>query len=292
MKVGFIGVGLMGSGMARRLLAAGHELTVYNRTAQRAQPLVEAGARLVETPAALSALDIVVSMVADDAAIEAVALGAQGLAAHLRPGALHVSMSSISVAASERLAEAHAAAGQNYLAAPVFGRPDAAAAGKLWIAAAGPADQIARAQPLFDAMGQKTFVLGERPAAANLAKLSGNFLIAAAMESIGEALALLEKGQVDRTLFLELITSSIFGCIVYKNYGTSINERRFSPAGFAAPLGQKDIRLTLAAADTLGVAMPVASVLRDRFHTLLAGGGRDLDWSAIGGLARRDAGLG
>jgi 3-hydroxyisobutyrate dehydrogenase-like beta-hydroxyacid dehydrogenase len=184
----------------------------------------------------------------------------------------------------------HAAVGQRYIAAPVFGRPTAAAASELFVVAAGAPDAVRAATPLFESIGQRTFIVSEVPKAANLVKLSGNFLIAAVIESLGEAMALVAKGGIDRKQYLELLTSTIFGAPVYKTYGALIAEEKFEPAGFAAPLGQKDIRLTLAAGEELRVPLPLASLLRDRFLTLLAHGGERLDWSAIGRLPAKDAG--
>lgn len=289
MKVGFIGLGRMGAGMAASLLRAGHEVTVYNRTPSKARPLGERGARVAGSVAEAAANPVVFTMLSDDAALEAVVFGDGGLLRHLAPGALHVSSSTIGVALSERLARAHADAGRRYVAAPVFGRPEAAAAAKLFVVAAGPADAIAEARPLFDAIGQKTFVVSDRPENANLVKLSGNFLLAAVVESLGEALALVGKAGLDRAEYLEVLTSTLFDVPVYRNYGRLIAERAFEPAGFAAPLGQKDIRLALEAAEKLRVPMPLASLLRDRFLTLLARGGEGLDWSAVGDLPRQDA---
>ena len=185
---------------------------------------------------------------------------------------------------------AHTKAGQRFVAAPVFGRPDIAAAGQLFVVAAGAPDAVKSAAPLFDAIGKRTFVISETPKAANLVKLSGNFLIASVIESLGEAMALVAKGGVDRRQYLDILTSTLFGAPVYKTYGGLIADGKFEPAGFAAPLGQKDIRLTLAAAEDLRVPMPIASLLRDRFLTLMAHGGDKLDWSAIGQLAAKDAG--
>jgi 3-hydroxyisobutyrate dehydrogenase-like beta-hydroxyacid dehydrogenase len=229
-------------------------------------------------------------MPADDAALEGIVFGDEGVIASLGRGAIHISMSTISVALSERLAAAHAEAGQRFVAAPVFGRPEAAAAAKLFIVAAGAPDAVEACVPLFEAIGQKTFVIGDEPRAANLVKLSGNFLIASTIEALGEAMALVAKAGVDRRRYLDVLTSTLFTAPVYKTYGALIAEGKFEPAGFAAPLGQKDIRLTLAAAEALCVPMPLGSLLRDRFLTLLAHGGDTLDWSAIAKLAARDAG--
>jgi 3-hydroxyisobutyrate dehydrogenase-like beta-hydroxyacid dehydrogenase len=291
MKIGFIGLGQMGAGMATNLLKAGHEVAVYNRTASKSEALVRLGARAQGSVEAVCDADAVITMLADDAALEDIVFGKAGVLASLRKGSAHISSSTISVALSKRLAAAHAAAGQHYLAAPVFGRPDAAANGKLFVVVGGPAEVVDTYMPLFKDLGQKTFVMSTRPQDANLVKLSGNFLIAAVIESLGEALALIGKGGLDQRQYLDLLTSTLFDAPVYKTYGRLIVERRFEPAGFAAPLGQKDIRLTLAAAETLNVPLPLASLLRDRFLTLLAHGGETLDWSAIGQLAAQDSGL-
>ncbi len=207
-------------------------------------------------------------------------------------GAIHVSSSTISAALSAALESAHEKAGQRFVAAPVFGRPEVAAAGKLIVVAGGAPDAVAAAQPIFDAIGQRTFVVSETPKAANLVKLCGNFLIASVFESLGEAFALVGKGGADLRQFHQILTSTLFDAPVYRTYGPILIDRAFEPAGFAAPLGYKDIRLTLAAADELRVPMPLASLLRDRFLTLLAHGGDKLDWSAIGELAAKDAGSG
>jgi 3-hydroxyisobutyrate dehydrogenase-like beta-hydroxyacid dehydrogenase len=224
------------------------------------------------------------------AAIDPVVLGNEGIIASLPAGAIHISSSTISVALSEALASAHAKAGQRFVAAPVFGRPDLATAGQLFVVAAGEHDAVEAAAPLLDAIGQKTFIVSETPKAANLVKLSGNFLIAVVIESLGEAMALVGKGGIDKRQYLDVLTSTLFGAPVYKTYGRLIADGIFEPAGFAAPLGQKDIRLTLAAAEDLRVPLPLANILRDRFLTLLAHGGERLDWSAIGQLAAKDAG--
>ena len=275
--------------MAANLLAGGHEVTVYNRTPTKARALVERGAHAVARVADACRGDAVVTMLADDAALESVVFGGDGVVANLGAGAIHVSMSTISVAMSKRLAATHADARQRFVAAPVFGRPEAAAAAKLFILAAGAPDAVDACSPLLEAMGQKTFRFGDEPSAANLVKLTGNFLIASAIEALGEAMALVGKAGVDRGQYLDLLTSTLFTAPVYKTYGGMIAEQKFEPAGFAAALGGKDIRLTLAAAETLRVPMPLASLLRDRFLTLFAHGGEALDWSAIAQLAAIDA---
>ena len=291
MNVGFIGLGRMGVGMAANLLKAGHRLTVYNRARAKAEPLIAQGAGLAASVSDACQGDAVVTMLADDAAVEQIAFGDGGIIDRLPPRAVHVSCSTISVALSKRLSEAHAKAGQRFVAAPVFGRPEAAAARRLFVVAAGEPGAIEAVSALLEAFGQKTFVMSDTPQAANLVKLSGNFLIASVIESLGEAIALVEKGGIDPRRYLELLTSSLFDTPIYKNYGGLIVGGSFEPAGFAAPLGYKDIRLALAAAEDLRVPMPVGSLLRDRLLTLLAQGGEHLDWSAIGRLPAADAGL-
>src|SRR5438445_6423109 len=226
MKVGFIGLGHMGIGMAANLLRAGHEVTVYNRTPGKAQGLVAQGARAAAGLADACRGDAVVTMLADEGAVEGAVFGEQGGIGSLGKGAIHVSMSTISVALSERLSAAHANAGQRFVAAPVFGRPEMAAAAKLFIVAAGAPDAIDACLPLFEAMGQKTLPIGDQPKAANLVKLSGNFLSASVIEALGEALALVGKAGVDRRRYLDLLTSTLFTAPVYRTYGERRGEVR------------------------------------------------------------------
>jgi 3-hydroxyisobutyrate dehydrogenase-like beta-hydroxyacid dehydrogenase len=289
MKVGFIGLGHMGAGMAANLLRTGHDVTVYNRTRTKIEALVAQGAKAAASVSDACSGDAVITMLANDDAVESVVFSDRGIIGSLPATAIHVSSSTISVALSERLEAAHAKAGQRFVAAPVFGRPDVAAAGQLFVVAAGAPDAIKAAAALFDSIGKGTFVVSETPKAANLVKLSGNFLLASVIESLGEAMALLGKAGIDRRQYLDILTSTLFNVPVYKTYGGLIADGQFEPAGFAAPLGYKDIRLTLAAAEDLRVPLPLASLLRDRFLTLLAHGGDKLDWSAIGRLAAKDA---
>ncbi|MGA9678527.1 MAG: NAD(P)-dependent oxidoreductase [Mycobacterium sp.] len=293
MEIGFVGLGNMGHGMAANLLKAGHHVTVYNRSPAKAQDLAQQGATIARTVAEACGGAVVFTMLADDHAVENVTFGDDGIPgilASLEPGATHVSSSTISVAMSERLAAAHADAGQHYVAAPVFGRPEAAAAAKLFVITAGDPQVLQPLVPLFDAIGQRTFVVSEQPHAANLVKLSGNFLIASAIESVGEAVALVAKAGVDRQQYVDILTSTLFAAPAYQTYGGLIARQEFEPAGFAATLGLKDIRLVLAAAEVLQVPLPLASLLRDRLLTLVATGGGQLDWSAVSSLADRDAG--
>ena len=280
----------MGSGMAANLIKAGHEVTAYNRSQDKVAALASQGARPARSVAEACGGDVVISMLANDEAVEAVTFGDDGIVASLRPGATHVSSSTVSVALSERLTAAHAEAGQKFVAAPVFGRPEAAAAAKLFVVTAGEHTAVQAVSPVFDAIGQRTFFVSEEPKAASLVKLSGNFLIASVIESLGEAIALVAKAGVDKQEYIDILTSTLFGAPVYKTYGGLIAREEFEPAGFAAALGLKDIRLVLAAAEALQVPLPIASLLRDRFLALLAHGGGSLDWSAVGSLAAWEAG--
>ena len=291
MRVGFIGLGNMGAGMAANLLRAGHELAVFNRTAGKCRALVDLGARAAATVSECCSGEVVISMLADDSALRRLALGDGGIVEELRGGATHVSMSTVSVELTRDLTQAHEQAGQKFVAAPVFGRPEMAAAAKLFIVVAGAPAAVESCQPLFDAMGQRTFPFGEVPAAASLVKLAGNFMIAATIETLGEALTLVGKGGIEPGSFVELLTATLFPAPAYRTYGALIAESKFQPAGFAAPLGHKDVRLLLAASESLRVPMPIGNLLNDRFLRLLAQGGENLDWSAISHLAAADAGL-
>jgi 3-hydroxyisobutyrate dehydrogenase-like beta-hydroxyacid dehydrogenase len=290
MKLGFIGLGRMGSAMAANLVRAGHEVTVFNRTPGKSSSLVALGAQEAATLAGACRGEAVITMLADDEAASNITVGSGGVVENLSKGAIHLSMSTISVAMSDRLAQAHAQSGQRYVAAPVFGRPDMAAAAKLFIVAAGDPAAVDACRSVFDVLGQKTSTIGGVPSAANLVKLTANFLQAAVIESLGEAIALIGKAGIDRRAYVDLLTSTIFTAPAYKIFGPLIADGTFGTAAFAAPLGYKDIRLALAEAETLRVPMPLASLLHDRFLRLFAQGGDNLDWSAIGGLASQDAG--
>jgi len=291
MPIGFIGLGRMGQAMARNLLKNGFQLVVFNRTRSRAEELENEGVEIAESPAGACRGDIVITMLADDAAVEEVVLGSAGIIRALKEGAIHVSMSTISVALSEELTEVHRTAGHHFVAAPVFGRPEAAAAAKLYIVAAGAAEPLDRCKPLFDALGQKTFVVGDIPPTANLVKLGGNFLVASVIESLGEAIALMRKYGVGPQRFVEILTHSLFAAPVYETYGELIVAERYQPAGFKMPYGLKDIRAVLAAAEAEQVPMPVASLVRDHFIEGIARGKADFDWSGLARVAAEDAGL-
>lgn len=290
MKVGFIGLGAMGSAMASNLLAAGHAVTVWNRSAAATEPLASLGARVASTPERAVLGEAVCSMLANDQAVRAVFLDG-GLLDAMDPGTVHVNHATISVALAQELAEAHAARGIDYVAAPVFGRPDAAAAARLQIVAAGKPAAVDKVRPLLEAMGAKIWPMGEAPERANVVKIAGNFMLAAAIESMAEASALTRAHGVGAAEFLELMTSTLFAAPAYQGYGKLIAEQRYSPAGFAMPLGLKDVGLALSAGEARRVPLPFAGVLRDNFLDALAHGGEELDWSALALVAARRAGL-
>jgi 3-hydroxyisobutyrate dehydrogenase-like beta-hydroxyacid dehydrogenase len=291
MDVGFIGLGHMGTPMAMNLLKAGHRLIVYNRTRSKADALAAKGTRIADRVADACHGDALITMLSDDAAVENVVFGGDGVLAVLARNAVHISMSTISVALSERLAAAHAKAGQGYVAAPVFGRPEAAAAAKLFIVAAGADATIARCGPLFDATGQKTIVISGNASDANVIKLTGNFLIASVLESLGEAFVLVRKCGIDPHRFLDSLTGTLFSAPIYQTYGSIIAEEKIPNGGFKMSLALKDMRLTLAAADAKTVPMPIASLLRDHLLEGVAQGEGDSDWSGLARLAARSAGL-
>ncbi len=290
MKVGFIGLGAMGSAMASNLVAAGHAVTVWNRSEAAAEPLLALGAKLARTPDRAVLGDAVCSMLANDQAVRAVFLDS-GLLDAMDPGTVHVNHATISVALAQELTEAHASRGIDYVAAPVFGRPDAAAAAKLNIVAAGKQVAIDKVRPLLDAMGTKVWSMGEEPVRANVVKIAGNFMLASAIETMAEASTLAHAYGVGTADFLEVMTSTLFAAPAYQGYGKLIAERRFSPAGFAMPLGLKDVGLALSAGEGRRVPLPFAGVLRDGFLDALAHGGAELDWSALALVAARRAGL-
>jgi 3-hydroxyisobutyrate dehydrogenase-like beta-hydroxyacid dehydrogenase len=292
MKIGFLGLGQMGSAIASNLVRARHDVTVWNRSAEKARPLVAAGAMLAASPRDVAASsDVVLSMLADDAALNSILSGNDGVLAGLRPGALHISMSTISVATSENATARHTEHQQQFLAAPVFGRPDAATAAKLFVVAAGAPKDFEIAKPLFEAISQRAYYIGEKPSAANLVKLCGNFMILAAIEAMAEAMALGQKGGVPKAKLLEVLTGTLFDAPVFRTYGAILAEEKFRPAGFAAPLGLKDMRLASQAAEAERVPMPLLSLLRDHLLQTIATEGEDIDWSGIGRTIARNAGL-
>lgn len=281
-SIAFIGLGAMGAPMAENLVAAGFEVTVYNRSKAKASGLAAKGAAVATSPAqAVQSGAIVVTMLANDAALEAVTLGEGGFAETLGQGGLHISMSTVSPETSRRLAAEHAKRGSLFLAAPVFGRPEAAAVKKLWICQAGPAEAKSRAKPVLDAIGQGIHDFGDDPGAANVVKLSGNFLILSAVEAMAEAFAMAEKNGIDRKALAGFFGQTIFGCPIYQNYGRIIADRAFEPAGFKLELGMKDVRLVRDVAETAEQPMPLADLLHARLLSALAKGRGSLDWTAI-----------
>jgi 3-hydroxyisobutyrate dehydrogenase-like beta-hydroxyacid dehydrogenase len=291
MKIAFIGLGRMGAGMARNLLRAGHTVAVYNRSREKAEAFGADGARVASSPAdACCDAEVVMTMVADDRALEQVVFGSDGLASALKNNCIHVSHSTISTALARKLTAEHAQRKQGYLSVPVFGRPEAAETKNLLVVAAGPSELVERCRPLFDAIGRQTFVVGTEPWQANVAKVCGNFIIASVIEALGEAYATLWKAGVAPQAFLEIM-NALFGSQVMANYGRIIAQEQFEPAGFALQLGLKDVRLVLAAAEECAAPMPLASLIHDHLLSALAQGQGDMDWSSMTQVIARNAGL-
>jgi 3-hydroxyisobutyrate dehydrogenase-like beta-hydroxyacid dehydrogenase len=295
-SIGFIGLGHMGSAMAANLAKGGLAVLGLVRKANRNTELEALGVRPTTDMADLFGCDIVITMVSDDAAAHEIVFGGgssagQGLAAGLKPGALHISMSTISPGMSSTLAAEHVGHHQHYVAAPVFGNPDAAKARELYVIAAGKPGEIERAKPIFDLLGQRTFVVGPDPASANLVKLAGNAMTATSLEVLAEILALVRKRGVEPEKFIDIMTSTMFGSRVHKIYGAKMVHHNFTP-GFSFPLALKDVRLALAEADAASVPMPSVDVVHDRLVSGVARGHGDLDWSALALIAAEEAGLG
>jgi 3-hydroxyisobutyrate dehydrogenase-like beta-hydroxyacid dehydrogenase len=289
MKVGFIGLGAMGAGIAANILRSGHEVVAWNRSPAAAQGLAALGAKAAASPEDALQADCLFSMLANDAAVREVGLGGP-LLDHAPKGLVHVNMATVSLACARELTEAHAARGIGYVASPVFGRPDAAAAGKLTVVAAGAPEAIAKVEPILQKIGAKYAVVGREPAHANLFKITGNFMIASAIEAMGEAAALLAKGGVDPKVFFDVMTTANFSAPIYQIYGKIIGDKAFDKAGFKLSLGYKDAGLTLAAAKELGAPLPLASMVHDHFLEAMAAGWGDKDWAALALLAAQKAG--
>jgi 3-hydroxyisobutyrate dehydrogenase-like beta-hydroxyacid dehydrogenase len=282
MHVGWIGLGNMGLVMAARVLEAGHGLTAYNRSADKAAALVERGARLAKSPAEAATCELVVTMLADDAALREV-LGPGGALAAMTPSTVHISMSTISHALAQELTASHAARGISFVGAPVFGRPDAAAAGKLFILGAGDRAALARCQPLFEVLSQKVLPLGPDPAAAHLTKVLGNFMLISSVELLAEALNVAHAAGMDPQALLGALTGSVFSAPFYANYGRLIVGQQFDgPAAFALPLARKDIELARSAAAGVSRTLPSAEPVRAKVAQMIAAGGEQLDLPAIG----------
>lgn len=289
--VALLGLGAMGSALAGTLLRDGIALTVWNRSPEACAEHVSAGAREAESPAAAVAdADVVITMLAHDEALDSVMGGRNGALDAMNDGALHISMSTISAASAECWEVRHRDAGQQFIAAPVFGRPPAAASGSLFIVAAGPSAALARAESLFCVLGQRCFIVGDRPAQACAMKLAGNFMIMAATEAMGEAMAVAESAGIDAGTVQEVLTGSIFDTPIYRAYGDMIVKQQFSPAGFTAQLGLKDMRLFNVLAEAGGVPAPFLDIVQSRLCTVVERHGDEADWAAVGNIAREDRG--
>ena len=293
MKVGFIGLGRMGTAMANRILAAGHDLAVYNRTPAKADGLVAGGATRAGSVAEVARHgDVVITMLENDGALTSVAHGKAGLIATMPEGAIHIAMGTHSVSLVKALTAAHAEAGHVLLGAPVMGRPPVAEAGQLGILAAGPADAVATCAPLFEAMGRRTFDIGAEPVAAAAAKIAVNMMLACAIEAMGEGFALAEKSGVPGATFFDILTDGLFAAPAYKTYGKIIADKAWlGEAGFTATTGLKDINLALAAGEAAGVPTPSVGVSRDRLLAAIAKGLGDRDWTVMALEQARASGI-
>ena len=290
--IGFIGLGNMGQPIAGNLLRAGYKLRVYNRTPGKDGPLVNSGAvSVAHSNETAEQGGIVLTMLTDDAALEHVCTQSASFVERLGPGGIHISLSTVSPAISRRMAEHHAKSGVAFVSAPVFGRPDAAAAARLWVCVSGPAKAKSRVAPILKAIGQGIFDFGENPGAANVVKLCGNFLIASAIEGLAEGFVFAEKNGVPASQLAEMLGQTFFACTAYRNYSKIIVEKLYEPPGFPLILGLKDMNLVLDAATSASVPMPLASLLRDRWLSSLAKGRGNLDWSGIALAAADDAAL-
>lgn len=292
MKIGFVGLGRMGRAIAGRIVGAGHDLVVYNRTAGKSADLERAGAKPAGSiKAACAGREVVVTMLADDAALDEVALAKGGLRDSLPPGAIHMAMGTHGVGAIRSLAAAHAEAKQAFVAAPVLGRPDVAAAGQLGIVAAGPAEAVRRCDPLFQVIGRHTFEAGTDPAGATAIKLANNFMIGCALESMGEAFSLVRKFGVAPAVLHDVLTNGSFSAPIFRIYGQIMVDEAYDQVGFTAQLALKDANLVLAAADAARVPMPSASVVRDRLLGAIAHGDGERDWAVMAREQARASGL-
>lgn len=297
LKIGCIGLGRMGRAMAGNLAADGCRVTAYHRHPELNSELQGLGLQPTQELKDVFNCDFVISMVSDDTAASEIVFGIEpllkplGLASGLKEGAIHISMSTISPTVSAQIAREHAKHNQGYVAAPVFGNPDAAKARQLFVVAGGPSDQVERCLPIFDILGQRTFIVGADPSGANLVKLAGNVMSATALEVLGEVLALLRKRGLAPARFIEIITSAMFDSRLHKIYGARIAAEDYPASGFLLPLALKDVRLALAEADAADVPMPSVSVVRDRLITGIARGYGTRDWATLGLLASEDAGL-
>ena len=285
MNIGIIGLGKMGCAIARNLLAAGHQVGVWNRTVERSEALRTEGALIAETPAQACRGEITITCLSDDAAVEEVVCGERGIAAELPAGGIHVSMSTISPTLAQRLAQLHQKADQRFIAAPVFGRPESAAAARLLIVAAGDAAAIARCQPVFDVIGQRTINAGADPSAALWVKLAGNFLLVSAVESLSEVIALLQRSGTDAQACLDLLTSTLFAAPSYQNYARLILQQQHE-AGFRLGLALKDVALVRDAASSLNMTLPTAELLHDQLQNATSHGWREQDLSVLARLPR------
>jgi 3-hydroxyisobutyrate dehydrogenase-like beta-hydroxyacid dehydrogenase len=292
MKVGFIGTGRMGQAMVRRMLEAKHEVGVYNRTAEKAKPLADAGARVVGSIADAARYDdAVYTMLADDAALEDVVFQSGGLLASLPKGGIHICAGTHGIPVIRKIKAAHAEKGQHLVAAPMMGRPELVSSGTAGVFASGPTDAVAKCKPLFDAIARRVFEGGTDPEAATAMKIANNFVLGCAIEAMGEGFALTRKYGVDMPVFYDVMTDGLFNCSAYKVYGKIMVDESYSKVGQMAVLGLKDANLALEAGGLKGVPLPSGNVWRDRLVGAVAHGDGDKDWAVMALEQARASGL-
>jgi 3-hydroxyisobutyrate dehydrogenase-like beta-hydroxyacid dehydrogenase len=292
LRVGFVGLGRIGQGIAGRVLEGGHDLVVFNRTPEKCAALSEQGARVAPSvAAACEGREVVITMVADDEALLEVALGAGGIRDSLPQGSIHMVMGTHGVAAVQSLVSPHADAGQTLVAAPVLGRPDLAASGQLGIVAAGPDEAVRRCEPLLRVIGRQTFAAGDRPEQATVIKLANNFVLGCAIEVMGEGFSLIRKYGVAPQVLYDVMTEGLFSAPAYKVYGQIIVDEAYDHVGFTALLGLKDANLILAAADQVRLPLPGADTYRDRLLGAIAHGDGEKDWAVMAREQARAGGM-
>lgn len=293
MEVGVIGLGSMGFAMASHILAAGHDVTVYNRTEEKAHPLMEEGATFSHDPSGAAQGDVVITMLSDDHAVESVVFGSDdsGLILHQSPNCIHVSMSTIGVHLVKRMESEYLAAGKPFISAPVMGRPDVAERGELVVMASGDKAMIEKCLPVFDAIGRVTHLVGDSPVQAAAIKLAANFMLSSMIETLGEAFALVRKNGADHHKFLEIMAKDFFKSPIYEKYGAIIANERFDGGAFTVKLQEKDTRLAVAAAIEAQVPMPILFAIENAFLSAIGQGKGDMDPCAIAQLAAENAGL-
>ena len=292
MKIGFIGLGRMGQGMANRILEAGHELTVFDKIESSLTKIGKSGAKIAKSLEELTQdREVVISMLPHDKALEELVLNQNGLNNLLKEGSIHMPMGTHGVEIIQRINNAHNKSKQILVAGHVLGRPDMAATGQLTLVPAGPNSAIKKLKPIFDILGKKIFVAGDKPEAATAVKIANNFVLGSAIEVIGESMSLVRKYGVDPNLFHEVLTEGLFGCPAYEVYGKIIVEEDYDNVGASVQIGIKDANLALQAAESVGVPLPSCNVMRDRLLESVSNGDGEKDWAVMARAQAKASGL-